>query len=121
MEAAPKSKEGEDKEARLLLTATSQKLRVDLTFDSLVSLTATSLTATSSSSTESNENILQQQNVNLCCAGDYCFVSNGHKLVCDMTYCRRYHQSYHYDCCKHDEYSFKICAPKRPLQGEETD
>jgi hypothetical protein len=30
----------------------------------------------------------QQQTNNLCCAGDYCFVSNGHKVICGMT-CNR--------------------------------
>ena len=39
----------------------------------------------------------QQQSFNLCCAGDYCFVSNGHKVVCGMT-CRRCQQSCHFDC-----------------------
>lgn len=39
----------------------------------------------------------QQQSINLCCAGDYCFVSNGHEVVCGMT-CRRCQQSCHFDC-----------------------
>jgi len=51
----------------------------------------------------------QQQSVNLCCAGDYCYVSNGHKVVCGMT-CRRCEKSCHLDCCEDDEYGFKICA-----------
>ena len=51
----------------------------------------------------------QQQSVNLCCAGDYCYVSNGHKVVCGMT-CRRCEKSCHYDCCETDEYGFKICS-----------
>jgi|Transcript_8331 hypothetical protein len=41
--------------------------------------------------------------------GDYCYVSNGHKVVCGMT-CRRCRQSCHFDCCEDDEYGFKICA-----------
>jgi hypothetical protein len=51
----------------------------------------------------------QQQTNNVCCAGDYCFVSNGHKVVCGMT-CNRCRQSCHFDCCEDDEYGFKICA-----------
>jgi len=74
-EVAAKNKEREDEKARSLLeSATSRKLTEELTFDSVFSPTASSLTATSSSSTE------QQQPVNICCAGDYCFVSNGHKV-----------------------------------------
>ena len=106
-EAAAKSKEREDEEARLLLeSATSRKLGEELTFDSVISPTASSLTATSSSSTENN---LQQQSINVCCAGDYCFVSNGHKVVCGMT-CHRCDKPCHYDCCETDEYGFKVCS-----------
>jgi len=115
-EAAAKSKEREDDEARSLLeSATSRKLTEELTFDSVVSPTASSLTATSSSSTE------QQQPVNICCAGDFCFVSNGHKVVCGMT-CRRCEKSCHYDCCVTDEYGFKICSAcekKRRINEQE--
>jgi len=112
-EAAAKSKEREDDEARSLLeSATSRKLTEELTFDSVVSPTVSSLTATSSSSTE------QQQPVNICCAGDFCFVSNGHKVVCGMT-CRRCEKSCHYDCCETDEYGFKIwsaCNKQRIIE-----
>mmetsp|Transcript_8329 Transcript_8329/g.12114 ORF Transcript_8329/g.12114 Transcript_8329/m.12114 type:complete len:372 (+) Transcript_8329:91-1206(+) len=75
----------------------------NLPFSSRSSSTASSLSVSSSLVEK------QQQGVNLCCAGDYCYVSNGHKVVCGMT-CRRCRQSCHFDCCEDDEYGFKICA-----------
>ena len=75
----------------------------NLPFSSRSSSTASSLSVSSSLVEK------QQQSVNLCCAGDYCYVSNGHKIVCGMTF-RRCRQSCHFDCCEDDEYGFKICA-----------
>ena len=37
--------------------------------------------STSSSSVLLSNKVQQQQNINICCAGDHCFVSNGHKVV----------------------------------------
>ena len=51
----------------------------------------------------------QQQKINVCCAGDYCFVSNGHLKACVNT-CRVCGQSCHYDCCEDDDYGYKVCA-----------
>jgi hypothetical protein len=53
----------------------------------------------------------QQQSINLCCAGDYCFVSNGHEVVCGMT-CRRWSLStvMPLRLLESDEYGYKICA-----------
>ena len=103
VEAAAKSKLSEDEEAsKLLQAATAERPPIELTFDS-----ASSLTATSSSSSSNN---LQQlkQTVNVCSAGDYCVVSNGHKVACTQT-CRVCEKSCHLNCCDSDEYNFKIC------------
>jgi hypothetical protein len=107
---AAKNKEREDEKARSLLeSATSRKLTEELTFDDAVSPSASSLTGTSSSSTDNKENNPAQQATNVCCAGDYCFVSNGHKVVCGMT-CFRCDKSCHLACCVENEYGFKICS-----------
>jgi len=58
----------------------------------------------------------QQQNINICCAGDYCFVSNGHKVVCGMT-CRVCTKPCHSSCCEDDEYGLKICTQCEKVQA----
>jgi len=60
----------------------------------------------------------QQRKQNVCCAGDFCFVSNGHRVVCGMT-CRVCTKPCHSDCCDDDEYGFKICTQCAKVQASD--
>ena len=73
-----------------------------------VALANVTLSSVSSLSLSSECNQQQQQKQSLCCTGDYCFASNGHKVVCGMT-CRVCDKSCHLACCESDEYGYKIC------------
>ena len=57
-----------------------------------------------------------QQKQNFCCTGDYCFVSNGHQVVCGMT-CRVCNKPCHSNCCETDEYGFKSCTSCEKIQA----
>jgi hypothetical protein len=69
-----------------------------------VSPATSSITAPSSGSGSSSARPAN----NFCCAGDYCFVSNGHAKVCGVTcyvcsgYC-------HFDCVEVDDDGYKKC------------
>ena len=102
----PKDVEKEDL-VEPALTAVSTNSNSASSSDNSRSFTST--ISTNLSTTIAGEVQQHQQSINLCCAGDYCYVSNGHKIVCGMT-CRRCRQSCHFDCCEDDEYGFKICA-----------
>jgi len=57
----------------------------------------------------SAESQQQQQKIfNVCFAGDYCVISNGHKVVCGMI-CRICEKVMTLQLCDSDEYGFKTC------------
>ena len=64
--------------------------------------------ASAAFSSLSTESATQQKVFNVCTAGDYCVVSNGHKVACTQT-CRICDKSCHFNCCESDEYNFKTC------------
>jgi len=98
------------KPARFVRNPKDVEKEVEVDVEKEVEVASANVTLSSVSSVSlSTECDQQHQKKNLCCAGDYCFVSNGHKVVCGMT-CRRCRQSCHFDCCEDDEYGFKICA-----------
>ena len=70
----------------------------------------------------STESAAQQKVLNVCAAGDYCVVTNGHKVACTQT-CRWCNKSCHFNCCASDEYNFKTCnscAKERAIEEQET-
>ena len=69
----------------------------------------------------STDSTSQQKVLNVCAAGDYCVVTNGHKVACTQL-CRWCNRSCHFNCCTSDDYNFKTCrscAKEREIEEEE--